>query len=645
MLFYRLSGAVLVAAVLTHISNSQVLAQCTEAHNLTASDGADGERYGQSVSMDGDTVVVSASRYSCPEGFYCGAAYVHQFNGSSWIETKLTASVQNPDDEYGRAVSVSGNTVIVGSRDYCPGLPSCGAVYVNRFNGTSWLEEQKLINPGPRASDGFGFSVSVSGDKILVGAPSTDCGTSILCGAAYVYRYDGNSWVLEQKLTASDASLFDQFGYDVALDGDTAVVGAHHNDCTPDIGNNCGSAYVFRFDGTTWSQQQKLTASDGIEGDWFGASVSASGDTVVVGAQLKDCAAGTSCGAAYAYDFNGSSWIEQRLTPSDEAFANGYGIDVSVSGDMAVIGAINGRCPDVQCGSANVFRKIGGSWVETQILSASDQQRNDQFGLSVSVDVDKIVIGTPSDRCTDGRCGSVYVFESCPNCGNGILDSFEECDHAGQSMTCDADCTLAECGDSTINVAAGEECEGGNRCFDCQCRTGFEPTVPVSFDCQLICSNGVLDPGETCDDGNTLSDDGCSGNCQIELGACCTGTMCSEMTEISCTSISGIFFGLNSTCNSPDADGDGLRNECDACRFDSNKVEPGICGCGKDDNADSDNDGVLDCDDECHGVDDSIFSPQCVGAIPAVSEWGLVVMTLLLLIGIKLIGLNKQQQY
>ncbi len=217
-------------------------------------------------------------------------------------------------------------------------------------------------------------------------------------------------------------------------------------------------------------------------------------------------------------------------------------------------------------------------------------------------------------------------------CGDGVLNvtAGEECDDAGGSATCDSDCSVAECGDGVLNVTAGEECDDGAGNSDTEpdaCRT----------DCMAAwCGDGVIDAGEECDDGNNQPNDGCDEVCLIEFGACCHGTACGVVTESDCQDSGGTFYGFNATCDAPDADGDGLRNECDECPDDPYKIEPGICGCGRDDAADSDDDGVPDCNDQCPGVDDEVFAPDCIEAIPTVSEWGLVVMTLILLTGGKL---------
>ena len=134
------------------------------------------------------------------------------------------------------------------------------------------LTHQKMIASDAAAEDFFGNSVSVSGNTVLVGSTVDNCMAGVNCGSAYVYRLNGSSWVEEQKLTASDAAEFDEFGSAVSVSGDTAFVGARSDDCA--AGDRCGSVYVFHFNGASWVEEQKLTASDAAEGDFFGFSVS-----------------------------------------------------------------------------------------------------------------------------------------------------------------------------------------------------------------------------------------------------------------------------------------------------------------------------------------------------------------------------------
>ncbi|MEM8488461.1 MAG: T9SS type A sorting domain-containing protein, partial [Bacteroidota bacterium] len=166
------------------------------------------------------------------------------------------------------------------------------------------------------------------------------------------FDFDGSSWTETEKLTASDGAVSDQFGYSVSLSGDRALIGVLLDD---DNGSDSGSAYVFDFDGTSWTETQKLTASDGAVSDQFGRSVSLSGDRALIGAVLDDDN-GLSSGSAYVFDFDGSSWTEtEKLTASDGAVSDQFGYSVSLSGDRALIGAFGDDDNGSDSGSAYVF--------------------------------------------------------------------------------------------------------------------------------------------------------------------------------------------------------------------------------------------------------------------------------------------------
>ncbi|MCH7596107.1 MAG: FG-GAP repeat protein, partial [Planctomycetes bacterium] len=165
---------------------------------------------------------------------------------------KLAISDAEPADQLGRSVSISGNVAVIGHRyEECQDGPgACGATYVYRFDGLEWHEEQKLTASDAEPAN-FGWSVSNHGDLIVIGTPYDDCDSGSSCGAAYVYRFDGETWVEEQKLTASDGATDDQFGWSVSVNLDTVVVGARLKTCID--GPRCGAAYVYRFDGSTWT--------------------------------------------------------------------------------------------------------------------------------------------------------------------------------------------------------------------------------------------------------------------------------------------------------------------------------------------------------------------------------------------------------
>ncbi len=244
-----------------------------ESQKLLASDATARDDFGYSVAVSGDTAVVGA-QFDDDNGSRSGSAYVFQYDGTAWLEeAKLKARDSGPADRFGGSVALAGDTAVVGaSRDRNNGTRT-GAAYVFRFDGTAWVEEAKLTASDGAAGDLFGSSVAVSGDTAVVGAlRDDDSGSS--SGSAYVFRYDGSDWVEEAKLTASDAAIYDEFGGRVAASGDTAVVCAYGDD---DNGPSSGSAYVFRYDGTTWVEETKLTASDGATTHRYGNSAAVSG--------------------------------------------------------------------------------------------------------------------------------------------------------------------------------------------------------------------------------------------------------------------------------------------------------------------------------------------------------------------------------
>jgi uncharacterized repeat protein (TIGR01451 family) len=378
----------------------------TEQQKLTASDGAPGDGFGVSVSVSGDTVVVGAYCDDTPGGTDAGSAYVFVRSGTNWTEQqKLTASDGAPGDGFGVSVSVSGDAVVVGAAaDDTPGGTDAGSAYVFARSGTTWMQQQKLMASDGATGDGFGYCVGLSGDTVVAGAPLDDGNA----GSAYVFVRSGTDWTQQRRLTASDRAPGDVFGVSVSVSEDTAVVGARLDDTTAAV--NAGSAYVFVRSGTNWTQQQKLTASDAAASDNFGNSVSACGDTVVVGAYLGDSGAGPDTGSAYVFVRLGTTWTQQqKLSAADGSGGDSFGVAVSVSGEMAIVGASHHYVRGTNAGSAYVFVRSGTTWTEQQRLTASDSVAGDAFGSSVSVSGDTLVVGAPEDETGQGR-GSAYVF-------------------------------------------------------------------------------------------------------------------------------------------------------------------------------------------------------------------------------------------
>ena len=321
-------------------------------------------------------------------------------------EAKLISSDGANNDSFGTDVGIDGDVVVVGApADDDNGMDS-GSAYIFRFDGTSWNEETKLTASDGALFDSFGSAVAVNGDVAVIGAQGDDDGGSA-SGSVYVFRYDGTFWNEEAKLTASDAAGIDLFGSTVALDGDVAVIGSPGDD---DDGSGSGSIYVFRFDGSSWNEEAKLTASDASAGDSFGHDVSISGSRIVTGARADDAAA-LNAGSAYVFEYDGTSWNEEaKLIASDADFGDNFGFSVSIASNAILVGSFVDDDTGFNSGSAYVFRFDGTSWSQEAKLNASDGAAGDQFGISVSNCRDLAVIGSHQDDDAGSGSGSAYVF-------------------------------------------------------------------------------------------------------------------------------------------------------------------------------------------------------------------------------------------
>lgn len=420
--------------VLGTVWSSPVFADC-ELAKLLASDGAAGDGFGSHVSISGDTAVISASGDD-PNG----SAYIFRFDSSSWVEeAKLLASDGADGDHFGVRVYISGDTAVVGANSDDDNGANSGSAYIFRYNGSSWVEETKLLASDGNTGEYFGTAIGISDDIAIVGAPrDNDNGSN--SGSAYIFRFDGSSWVEETKLLASDGAAEDGFGRKVSISGDTAVIGARYND---DNGDDCGSAYIFRFIGSSWVEEDKLLASDGAEDDFFGDSVEIWGDTAIIGAP-GDNDNGPASGSAYIFRFNGSSWAEEdKLLASDGTAGDFFGKEVSILGNTAVIGASD----DFAYGSAYIFRFNGSSWVEQSKLLASDGAHDDNFGYDVSISGNTIIIGAGGNDDNGSNSGSAYIFGLSLNPGD--LDFDNDVDFVDYSLFAihwlESDCGPCQC--------------------------------------------------------------------------------------------------------------------------------------------------------------------------------------------------------
>jgi hypothetical protein len=384
-----------------------------EQANLTASDGAANDHFGESVSISGNTVVVGA-----PSVSGAGAAYVFTESGTIVTQTaKLTASDGEAHNEFGDSVSISGSTVVVGAPFATAGGDSQnGAAYVFTEPGSGWAnmtQTAELTSSKGRSGDAFGASVSISGTTVAVGAG----GAKSDQGAAYVFTEPGSGWAnmtQTAELTASDGAVGDYLGNSVSIDGNTLVVG--------DGSQGLGAAYVFAEPSSGWAsmtQTAKLTASDGAAGDLFGWSVSTNGNTVVVGAQYAEVGSNRHQGAAYVFTELDPGWANAtqtaKLTASDGVAGDDFGLSVAISSNTVVVGADKIRFLGATGpGAAYIVTEPSSGWVsvaQADELTPSGGAAFDYFGYSVSISGNTVVVGADEARVgANANQGEAYVF-------------------------------------------------------------------------------------------------------------------------------------------------------------------------------------------------------------------------------------------
>ncbi len=432
----------------------------------------------------------------------------------------LKASNTGAGDEFGSSVALSGDTLVVGASledSSATGIngsqgsnsaTDSGAAYVFVRKGTNWVQQAYLKPSNTEAGDGFGYSVAVYGDTVVVGAQyESSSATGVNgaqsdnkaadAGAAYVFVRSGTNWVQQAYLKASNTGAGDLFGYPVAVSGDTVVVGAQGESSSATGVNgsqsdnsaaDSGAAYVFVRSGTNWIQQAYLKASNTGASDLFGSALAVSGDTVVVGAQGEASKATgvngnqsdnsvTGSGAAYVFVRSGSSWSQEAyLKASNTGAFDYFGSGVAVSGNTVVVGAygedskatgINGNQSDntaTSSGAAYVFARNGTVWSQQAYLKASNPEALDAFGDPVAVSGDTIIVGAygecssatgvngnQSDNSAD-YAGAAYVFAR-----NETIWSQWAYLKASNTQAGDSLSQVAVSGDTVVVGATGED--------------------------------------------------------------------------------------------------------------------------------------------------------------------------------------------
>jgi len=375
------------------------LAQCDET-SFRAADGASHDGFGLAVALSGDTALVGAPGDD-DAGSSSGAAYVFEWSGSEWIEQKkLAPGGLGLGDRFGAAVSLDAQTALVGAwGDDDAGIDS-GAAYVFERTPSGWALVQKLVGRGGAAGDRFGAAVSVAGDVAVVGA----FGDDDEAGAAHVFERTPSGWAQTAVLVASDRASFDRFGASLSAFGEAVLVGARFHS----LG---GAAYFFERRPSGWIEAQKLVASDAEVFDEFGAAVALASGRALIGAP-RDSGVASLMGSAYVFERGPSAWVETaELSPCGGAADDRFGSSVALAGDLALVGAPFDDAPRLNSGSAWVFEQAGSGWVEKGNLVAVPGLEHDRLGCAVSISGDRALAGADGvDRGGATDSGGCSVF-------------------------------------------------------------------------------------------------------------------------------------------------------------------------------------------------------------------------------------------
>lgn len=453
----RCAGSALLVGGILLLAVGDAEAQCRvgELSRLHVPRPAAVQLFAASIAADADVAVIGCWADSA-QANCSGAAWVFRRQGATWVrEQELRAAQGVEFDYFGAAVAVSGGVIVVGAPGEDGHGDSSGAAYIYRFTGTSWDLSVKLAG-GVEGAE-FGGAVGVSGDAVVIGAWG-DTVSGVACGSASVYRWNGSKWNAETLLAPADGATDDWFGAALAISGDTVVIGAPYDD---DSGEKSGSAYIFQREGATWVQKTKLCSSGAAAGDWFGEAVAVQGDVAVIGAPYRAADSGLS-GAAYIFRRTGAGWIfERKLLAPDGAGHDFFGYSVAVEGNIAVVGTILDGDRGQSAGSAYVFARRGADWNGEAKLLASHGAAYEFVGESVALCGGTALVGASATADGAEDVKFAYVFNGLSDCnGSGSLDICDlaagtsvdangngvpdECDTQRGDLNCDGHVTFAD---------------------------------------------------------------------------------------------------------------------------------------------------------------------------------------------------------
>ncbi|MDJ0796847.1 MAG: RICIN domain-containing protein [Calothrix sp. MO_167.B12] len=387
-------------------------AKVTQEHKIQAEDSQESDLFGYSVAISGETAIVGALEEDT-KGSNAGSAYIfqRQANGNWQQVQPLFGKDAQSYDYFGYSVAISGETAIVGAYNENTKGSDAGSAYIfqRQANG-NWEQVEQIFGKDTQAWDYFGSSVAISSETAIVGAPNEDTKGSN-AGSAYIFQRQANGdWQQVQQIFGKDTQKGDYFGYSVAISGETAIIGASHEDTK---GFNAGSAYIFQRQASgDWEQVQQLFGKDTQKEDYFGYSVAISGETAIVGA-YREGTKGSNAGSAYIFQRQANgNWAQvQQLFGKETQAYNYFGSSVAISGKTAIVGAPDEGTKGSDAGSAYIFqRQANGDWQQVEQIFSKDIQTYDHFGKSVAISGETAIVGAPNEDTKGLNAGSAYIF-------------------------------------------------------------------------------------------------------------------------------------------------------------------------------------------------------------------------------------------
>ncbi|MCS4503369.1 FG-GAP repeat protein [Arhodomonas aquaeolei] len=362
---------------------------------FVARQAVDGDVFGTTVAIDDGRVAVGASSTDL-ERDDVGAVYLFDRTGGGIAPAAmLQASDGELADGFGASVAVSGDTVLVGAPGVVLSELNEGAAYLFERKGGAWTPVAKLRRDTVGKNDMAGVAVALDGGVAAIGAPGADV-VGEDSGVVLVYERGEGGWTKTASLTPKSAG--ERFGSAVAVDGDRILVGASGDVPAKET---TGSAYVFERRDSGWEQAARLTPSDGGGGDGFGDAVALAGDRALVGARFADLD-GSDEGAAYVFGRTGEGWSEiAKLTAPEPADRDQFGHAVALAGDIAVVGAPRVDEPGRDSGAVWTFAPGDDGWRLSTRLSPSAPDTYDEFGSAVAAGQGAVVVGAPQDIPAD----------------------------------------------------------------------------------------------------------------------------------------------------------------------------------------------------------------------------------------------------